>query len=387
MPTFRFNDAESTGVIHWDEDGVQIDLLIRTPHPQPPIEEPPPEEWPVPNCLLKTRAADSINERVAPSTKAALSPFGSIPPGSVVKVTEFTIAEGYTWAKTANGWFAVRQGQTWWVTALTPDSLGGEMPPPYQGGCHPGVWVGTGANRDELLRFATLVKPAQPAATVFAEPQAAQLLLSKGWFVMTRPSTVGDCPDTELEPGVSAQRFVQRAMENIQMPWPQVIVLANECIWPSPEYLAAWVSAAAVHCAQRGVRAIVPIVWNPGAPELEWVPVLRNAYRSAPIACLWGVNVYPVRHNTGLAVRDDFTEYTTWRHERYDPGVPIIVTEYARSDGSEAPDFNDIAGWWGTARKQFHAATAWYDAGPGGLGHWLAANLSGKLDKLAAALK
>ena len=376
----------------------------------PPVSSPTPTQevaltplpTPVPGepkaCLLKTFGS-AINERTAPSASAPKTATSPIPAGSIVKVFEFVSAEGYLFARNEFGWFVTRQGTTWWVygvsgaTELCQDVPGwppGLAPPADLVRGLPGVWAGPGANRDELLRFGAQVRAAgQPASLVYGEPYTAELLLANGWFVLLRAAGVPDCPDMTLSPVVSAEQFTNAVVNEVGRQ-SHALVGANECTWPSATWARDWVRAAAQTAAGRGVRALVPIVWNPGAPELDWVPVLAPAYRDAPIVVIWGVNTYPVRVGTGLAVRDAYTQYTTYRYELYRHhlrGVPIVITEYARGDGSEPPDFADIRTWWGLVRSQVDVATAWYVSGPPGLGHWIAANLAGRLADLAAALQ
>lgn len=349
------------------------------------------------NCIVKL-GGTAINERTAPSTSASRTATSPIPAGSLVAVTEFASAEGYLWTRNAFGWFVVRQGTTWWVTFTEatlewclelPGYPSGAQPPNPIVRALPGVWAGPGANRDELLRFGAQVRAAgQPAATVYGDAYTAELLLANGWFVMRRAVSVPDCPDTALPAEISAASFIGKvvAAEGTRA---QVIIGANECAWPSANYTRDWIRAAVQTAAAHSVRALVPVVWNPGAPELDWVPVLAEAYRDAPIVAVWGMNVYPARPSTGLAVRDAYTQYTTWRYELYRhhlSGVPIIVTEYARGDGSEPPDIADIHAWWSLARYQVDVATAWYVSGAG-LGHWPLANMAGRLAELAAALR
>ena len=376
----------------------------------PPVSSPTPTQevaltplpTPVPGepkaCLLKTFGS-AINERTAPSASAPKTATSPIPAGSIVKVFEFVSAEGYLFARNEFGWFVTRQGTTWWVygvsgaTELCQDVPGwppGLAPPADLVRGLPGVWAGPGANRDELLRFGAQTKAAgQPASLVYGEPYTAELLLANGWFVLLRAAGVPDCPDMTLSPVVSAEQFTNAVVNEVGRQ-SHALVGANECTWPSATWARDWVRAAAQTAAGRGVRALVPIVWNPGAPELDWVPVLAPAYRDAPIVVIWGVNTYPVRVGTGLAVRDAYTQYTTYRYELYRHhlrGVPIVITEYARGDGSEPPDFQDIRAWWQQVREAVVWATAWYVSGPPGLGHWIAANLAGRLADLAAALQ
>ena len=383
-PTPSRTPTASVNVTPTQETALPTATLPSTPRPTPDKG----------NCLVKT-GRTALNERKVPST-VGNTPVGVIPPGSIVAVTEFATAEGYLWARSVFGWFAVRQGNTWWVTFVAdtiewcvelPGYPPGVSPPPPIVRALPGVWVGPGANRDELLQFGAALQAAgyTPAATVYGEPVTADLLLARGWFVLRRASSVPDCPNMTLPPEQSAAAFIGRVVD-AEGTRTQVIVGANECAWPSVDYAAQWIRAAGQTARARGVRALVPVVWNTGAPEIAWVATLAPVYRNAPVALLWGMNLYPTRRGTGLAVRNALTSYTTWRWEHYRAhlrGVPLVVTEFARGDGSEPPQWADISAWWTSVRETFLVATAWYVAGEGGLGQWTAANLRGRLDQLA----
>lgn len=345
------------------------------------------------NCLIKT-GGTAINERTKPSTAAPKTSTSPIPAGSVVAITEVIQAEGYWWARNAFGWFVVRQGAEWWVYLVSgyeewcraiPGWPADSQPPTLASGS-PGVWIGPGANRDELLAFGAALKAAgyQPAAVVYGDDGTREVLLARGWQVAARAVTVADCPNMSLPPDQSAASFISQVVSATGTR-AQAIIAANECAWPSASWLAAWIQAAGRYALALGVRALVPVVWNPGAPQLEWVAVLAPVYKTAPIALLWGVNIYPARAQSGLQVRDEFTRYTTWRWQLYhavlEP-VPLVVTEFARGDGSEPPDWQDIAGWWRAVRGAVLWAAAWYD---GTLGQWQDANLRGRLSDLARA--
>jgi len=214
-----------------------------TPLPTPAPGEPK-------ACLLKTFVGSAINERTAPSASAPKTATSPIPAGSIVKVFEFVSAEGYLFARNEFGWFVTRQGATWWVygvsgaTELCQDVPGwppGLAPPADLVRGLPGVWAGPGANRDELLRFGAQTKAAgvQPAATIYGEPYTAELLLANGWFVLLRAAAVADCPDFDIDPTVSAQRFTTSVLDAVGVR-AQAIVLANECGWPSAEWTRDW---------------------------------------------------------------------------------------------------------------------------------------------------
>jgi len=346
-------------------------------------------------CLVKLRNVN-INERTEPRTTAPRTATSPVPSGSTIKILEVRAGEGYLWGRSALGWFVIREGSIWWVdglegaTELCPDVEGwpqGLVPPAPIARAMPGVWVGPGAHRDELLIFGVRVKAAglQPAATVYGEPDTATILYAQGWHVALRAAGAPDCPDMALGAAESAQRFVTAVLGDVGTR-SHATILANECTWPSAVYARDWVRAAADEAAARGVRTLVPIVWNPGAPDLDWVPIVAAAYRDAPIALLWGMNLYPVRPETPLSARGE-TQWTTWRYELYMwqlEGVPLVATEYARGDGSEPPDFADIAAFWQVAGRRLLWGTAWYAAIP--LGHWPAAALTGRLSDLVSAL-
>ena len=147
------------------------------------------------------------------------------------------------------------------------------------------------------------------------------------------------------------------------------------------------------------MRSIGPDPRSPDVLAARSPAVRRNHTAGAPseacsgearIAAGWGVNVYPVARGVGLAERTAATAWTTYRYEMYRHhlrGVPIVVTEFARGDGSEPANFADIGAWWALARHQVALATAWYVAMPGGLGHWAAANLRGRLREMAGAVE
>jgi hypothetical protein len=338
----------------------------------------------------------ALNERTAPRLSAPKTSTSPIPPGSVVAITELAQADGYLWGREALGWFAMRQGTTWWVSVVESNrewcrELPGwpvDSEPPVLVRGSPGVWVGPGANRDELLAYGAQLKAAgyQPAAVVYGDNTTRDLLLSHGWLVAVRAANVPDCPDTALPPETSAAQFLARvvAVTGTRAQW---IIAANECGWPSAEYAASWIAAAGRIAPAFGIRALVPVVWNAGAPELSWLPVLAPAYRAAPVALAWGMNVYPVHSGVGLSVRSAYTQWTTWRYELYRDqlrGVPLVITEYARGDGSEPPDWQDIRLWWYQVRDHVLWSAAWYTATP--LGQWAAANLRGRLGELVRAV-
>ena len=371
---------------------------------------PTPELTPVPTvgpggteklCLVKVRGT-AINERTGPSTSAPKTTTSPIAAGSVVKVLEVAQAGGYLWGRNAFGWFVLREGLTWWVDGISgavelcPDVPGwpaGLDPPGAIAQGDFGLWVGPGADISELLTFGVNVSAAgyRPAATVYGNDGAARALAGAGWTVALRP-WVGDCPPTwEGSAESNAREWVDRAVEATEGVPRHWLVISNECGgWPSLEYAREWIAAALDQAARRGVRAAVPVVWNSGAPPLEWVPALAETYHEARIAAGWGVNVYPVARGVGLAERTAATAWTTYRYEMYRHhlrGVPIVVTEFARGDGSEPANFADIGAWWALARHQVALATAWYVAMPGGLGHWAAANLRGRLREMAGAVE
>ena len=349
-------------------------------------------------CILKT-AGYAINERVAPSINAKLTDYSPISPASTVKIYEFAEADGFLWAKTVYGWFVVRSMDNgeWWsygvegASEVCVDIPGwpGGLIPPVPIAANIGVWVGPGADISELIEFGNQLYAAgyKPAATVYGANEHAKTLYLAGWTIALRP-WIGDCPELYGDPVASANKWVDKAISAIGDTPYNWLVLSNECAWPSAEWLKAWIDTAVNKAAEWGVKAIVPVVFNPGAPELDWVATVAQAYRDSPMPACWGMNLYPAKQGVSLSQRDDWTQWTTFRYELYRntlDGIPMCVTEAARSDGSEAPDFDDIARFVKAYSDDFEWLTLWYDAMP--LGHWPDATLRGKLSQLTEALK
>lgn len=343
-------------------------------------------------CQIKTMSF-AIRERVAPSTRAALTPSSPVDPNSIVVVEAFTEAEGYLWARSASGWFAVKQNGEWWIQVYEPNLEWCRELPGWPTEDEPsfaqaavGIWVGPGANRFELLEFGERIKAAGlvPAAVVYGEPETARILHAAGWLVAVRSIHTPDCPDVTSTPAESAEQFLDRIVADVGTEF-QIVVGANECYWSSAEWLVEWLHAFQRRSEQHRLRAVIPVVWNPGTPDLAWTDELMAVYRTAKIAMLWGLNVYPVEQNVGLSTENVTTRFTTFRHRLYDhTGVGIFVTEFARGDGSESPDFFDVRRWWQKVKNEFVAATAWYVAGDG-FGNWQRANMRGRLNSLAEA--
>jgi len=251
-----------------------------------------------------------------------------------------------------------------------------------------GVWVGPGANRDELLQFGQTLSAAgiQPAATVYGEPDTANLLHDAGWVVAWRPF-IGDCPSFAPPPDVSAVRWVARALEASQGVRYTWLSLSNECIFPYAQYQRDWLRAAIEAAQAAGVPRLVPHVEGTGGPELDWVPVLVEAFQGhAGIDLCWGVNQYPYHDGMALDSGSVENQYTTFRLELYQHllPVPVCVTEIARSWGEDVPVWSEYPGYVARMEGRLLWATFWYDAIP--LGPWPNATLRGKLATLAAVL-
>lgn len=347
----------------------------------------------VKNCQLK--ASQVINIRSGPGT--SYSKVGTIDSNSVLTISEVTQGEGYLWAHHQTGWSAIRSGSAWWTYGIEGSSEvcsdvtgwpAGLLPPdpvvvsPRQTAW--GVWVGPGANRDELLQMGRDLQAVGiiPAATVYCEPATATLLYDYGWLVIYRPC-VGDCPDMTLNALESARSWWQvitPALVGVRFSW---LSASNECIWPSVSWLVQWIGELDRLAAAGGVKRLIPAVYGAGAPELDWVPTLIRAYANTRTQIAWGINSYPVEPNTALCSENSYTSWTTWRLFRYKhllPGVPIFITEFAAGWGATTPDFSQIACYHSKMDGIVNAATVWYDAIP--LTPWQSASLIGQLEAL-----
>jgi len=334
---------------------------------------------PPPDRLCPGRALVNLNLRVAPGVDEAW--LGTVPRGAGVWVLSEPVEhDGDVWAyvRASNeleGWGAVVYGGTVFLSYSCDTAWG--------------VHVDPGANRDELLRFGRQLQEAGrlPTATVYGAPQTANLLYDAGWLVLARPF-IGDCPFFNMGPERSASEWVDRAVVDLELVRYDWLVLSNECLFPDAEYAAAWVAAAVRRAERRGIDALVPTVFGTGGPELKDVPALAAAHHSDTMLVGWGLNSYPFYDGVALDQWDNQTAWTTFRLFLYQAqlgGLPVLVTEVARSWGEDAPVWDEYPGWIRVFDGMVQAVCFWYTAGVD-LPAWREANLAGKLDALAQVL-
>ena len=231
-----------------------------------------------------------------------------------------------------------------------------------------------------------------PAVTLYGADSLAFALLAAGFDVYLRP-WIGDGPVQSFPAVDSARVRVDDALYAIGNTPYTCLVLSNEVVFVSTEYAATWIREAIRYSAERGITCLAPVVWPPGHPPLEDVPQLADAYANAPdtIMVLWAFNAYPVEQGRDLSAHGGISEYTVWRYRLYrhqlPEGVGLLITEAARSDGSEPPDFSDIGRFTDEIDGDVTAVTYWYLAGPSGLGHWPDAVLWGRLGELANSVR
>ena len=148
-----------------------------------------------------------------------------------------------------------------------------------------------------------------------------------------------------------------------------------------------WIGEVIRQAALRRIPRVIPVVWGPGWPGLGEIETLASVYRNAPVQVCWGANLYPATPDIPLDWFDNYTAYTTYRPllllDRLS-GVPICVTEFARSTGGDPPVFAEYPAFVARLDGRLLWATAWYDAHP--LGHWQLATLLGKLAALGTAI-
>lgn len=359
---------------------------------------PPATPAPV-TCAVKI-GADAIRLRADHTTGAAI--VDVLPRASIQVIYEWHEGNTYLWARTAGGWFATRQ-ESWWVYGVEGQTERCVDVPGWPGGLTPpapivrastawGVWSGPGASVDETLAFIQDLQAAgiQPAVTVYGANYIGNAAHAADALVLARP-WLPDCPMLDVPPEVSARARVDAALASLQGQRYDWLVLTNECVWPSTEYATVWIRAAIARAAERGVPRLVPVVWPPGHPELDDVAALVSAFETdAGIELGWGMNLYPVEPGRDLSARGGISEFTVWRWRLYRHLLPdvvqLIVTEAARGDGAQRADMGDLALFVERAGDALDVVTFWYNAGPSGLGHWIAAVLWGRLGDVAAAI-
>lgn len=317
----------------------------------------------------------------------------TFPEGSVTRPIAKTVWSGLTYYKI--GWIGVDPKVYAWVadyfTETGPcDSLP-TIDNPFSTTSW-GVWVGPGAPVSEVVQFGALLQSmgVHPSATLYGVPGASDALHAAGFTVYLRP-WLPDGPTQSLPALDSARARVDQSIYTIGSEYYDCMVLTNEVVFRSVEYAAEWIREAISYSADRGVPCLVPVVWPPGHPPEDDLPALIAAYENAPIPVKWGVNLYPTTAGLDLSAVGGINDYTVWRWQSYidllPVGVDIIVTEAARGDGSETPDFDDIGRFVALIDGKIPYITFWYTAiCDTGLGHWPEANLCGRLDGLANAI-
>ncbi|NDJ78731.1 MAG: hypothetical protein GYB65_20975, partial [Chloroflexi bacterium] len=265
-----------------------------------------------------------------------------------------------------------------------------ELPKTYERDPLPtawGVWVGPGASVDELLAFGRQLQASgrRPAATVYGNNDAANVLYDDGWLVAWRP-WYGDCPNTLLPAEAEATRRWFEAVSQAAYVRYHYLVLNNECLWPDVDYYRRYLDQTLDLAVAYGMGGgLVPHVAGAGAYELNWYPVLYEAHaRLAAVGGAYGTNLYPVNEDGPLCEKTSQTQWTTYRYELYRPllpsDLPLVVTEFARGWGASPPDWADIACFVHKTDGDFAFATAWYAALP--LMPWADATLLGQLASL-----
>lgn len=371
-------------------------ILSPTPDTAP-ITPPPTSEYPFKVCALQWQRA--VVARAGPGLNE--TQIGSVAVNDLLQVERVQAASGYVWAKTARGWSAfyhVGSGE-WWAYggpdgALCEDVPGWEAaglgPPP--GLTAVGLTVVTGAHRAELEGAGNILKAAgvQPAATVTCDDDTARFLADLGWRVNFRPcySQVGDLPITSLPASDSARARVEQSLYLKGTIPAHAVQLTNEWQAHDPVYLRDWILAAVAECDRQGVTCI-PVMFNPGTPPLEWLEVLRPAFRAIKTSGHYlGMNLYPVM-GYKLSSLNSYTLWTSYRYRllagRLGPDMPRVwVSEAAEGRGESPPDLGDMAGFTCATYGELAAVNFWYTGLP--LGHWAEANLRGYAAPWAVAV-
>lgn len=229
-----------------------------------------------------------------------------------------------------------------------------------------GFKVTPGATLADLLQYAAAL-PEDREAVVFVVQDAplSAALHEAGIVAVFVPWSQfpGDCPNTLMSPVNSAGdrlRYVDQMVTGAAF---DLIVITNECLWPSVEYYRDWVYAVMDGCDERGWTCI-PHVWNSGTPDLDWLPALDDLHcNMQERGHYYGANIYPVT-DLPLMSREGITPYTTWRHEMIQDRMkcsPLwAVTELAPGYGYWPPAVEDTARYIQATEGRFALVGVWY---------------------------
>jgi hypothetical protein len=341
--------------------------------PQPPFSTPTQETTIAPTptatveaCEVYTALANApnINIRTLPSTAAQV--VDVFPPGARTRpLAQYTGDARFTWYKL--WWF----GSTAWMAGVDAVQIAGDCEAlpnenPFDVARLVGFKTVPGAKASTLVEFANRL-PANTRAVAFTvqDTELANALHNAGVFVVFVPWTQfpGDCPNVSMSPYNSAVNRVQYVQQQVGAARFDMVVLTNECAWPSAAWYAEWAFVALDECEARGWRCITH-VWNTGAPDLDWLPALDGLHCAiAQRGHGYGANIYPY-YNVPLMTRDAMTQYTTWRHELIQPMMQCApewyVTELAPNGGGWSPRVDDTAAYINATRGAFRAVGVWY---------------------------
>lgn len=354
-----------------------------TPTPEIIPATPGPIETPTPICAVKL-GENGIRLRAAPTTGAAI--LDVLGYGTVQTVYEWQLAGGYLWARNTRGWFATYQ-TSWWVYGVEQTEACVDVPGWPEGWTPPAALVSTdlvrvgfkatpGASADVLIDFARRL-PDGVGAVVFVvqDTELATRLHAAGIYTVFVPWSQwpGDCPSVSMAPATSANNRIRYVEQQLGAAVFDAVVLSNECHWPDATWYAAWAMAAMDECDARG-WVCAPTVWNPGAPDLNWLPELDTMHcELARRGHYYGANIYPY-WPVDLLTRTLDTAYTTWRHEiiqdRMQCAPSWMVTELAPDGGGWLPDVAGTAAYIRATAGKFGFVGAWYYAGGNRLPGW-----------------
>jgi hypothetical protein len=267
------------------------------PTPTPETVEPPPTftVTPVPSkvCVIKT-GAFGINERSDHSTSAPR--LGSIPAGSVVTIEEFWQGTPYLWARSAIGWFVVREDSTWWVYGLEGTDLCDAVPGWPAGLAPPPAIVANPLTGDTLagLHFAWYSDHARAAQTAPLVGLAKCLTLTGSMCDTMRaanPRLVtiyrdyrSECPTRDQVYTDAAGYYARLRALWQDAPGYDYYELQNECSGLSGQEDYAALAQFSIEVATRAAAdgyCVLALSSYPGSPEIsEFVqlePYLRFA--------------------------------------------------------------------------------------------------------------
>jgi hypothetical protein len=351
--------------------------------------------------------------RIAPDTR-----IGTKAANTYNTIQAFYQDGSYLWADDGGGWWAVRQGSSWWAygtnqSANCPnvDGWPPDLDPPapitfYRIGPAAVLFhYVPGGNSLELIAAGHIAASngRDWGAVVIDDPGVCAAIEAAGGICVARHNATGDCPQTNIPPLNSAVSYMtrQRAYYDAIVArgkTPTFFAVPNECALDAatPEWWRDWYLEVIAIGERWGWRLVLGNFYSHEPPSRDWVAVTAPAWAALRDARgMMGIHVYSVLDGTTLCApsiwlpTDRDALVRSWLEWAGVEGLSMLASEVSAGPGNWPIDtarVADIACWVHLAdeRPALWGGALWTSGRVGSM-EW-SASLDGWMRSIAAAV-